>query len=132
MAALHTKVQIALHVPMQQARKAAGPGELPWEQPCKYELQVALNGLMAGVPTVTKGSGASVMFLLDGSGSVTEGTVIVVCIADRLSSASYHGRLISDKCRLHQQVHAKSMFIRTSNAVADLFLVMWLQTTSAR
>lgn len=117
---------------MQQARKAAGPGELPWEQPCKYELQVALNGLMAGVPTAAKGSGASVMFLLDGSGSVTEGTVIVVCIADRLSYASYHWRLVYNKCRLHQQVHAKSMFICTNDAVTDLFLVMWLQTTSAR
>jgi hypothetical protein len=56
----------------REARRSAGPGELPWEQPCKYELDVALNGLMAHVPAAGKGSGASVMFLLDGSGSVTE------------------------------------------------------------
>lgn len=101
-----------------QARKAAGPGELPWEQPCKYELQVALNGLMvrlvflagpasylhglsevsigafsisqilfiqAGVPAPGKGLGASVMFLLDGSGSVTEGHIAF--LASYLSSS---------------------------------------------
>jgi hypothetical protein len=29
-----------------QVTAAAAPGETPWEQPCKYELQVALERLV--------------------------------------------------------------------------------------
>jgi hypothetical protein len=60
---------------MPQALAAAAPGEPPWEQPCKYELQVALERLVASEHLRGGDSAVSVMFLLDGSGSVTEGVV---------------------------------------------------------
>lgn len=56
-----------------QVKAAAAAGETPWEQPCKWELQVALERLLAAAPAEACGHGTSVMFLLDGSGSVTEG-----------------------------------------------------------
>jgi hypothetical protein len=56
-----------------QVMSAAAPGEPPWEQPCKYELQVALERLVATEHLRGGDSATSVMFLLDGSGSVTEG-----------------------------------------------------------
>jgi hypothetical protein len=56
-----------------QVKAAAAPGETPWEQPCKYELQVALERLVAAAPVDSGSRAASIMFLLDGSGSVTEG-----------------------------------------------------------
>ena len=60
---------------MLQVMAAAAPGEPPWEQPCKYELQVALERLVASEHLRGGDSAVSVMFLLDGSGSVTEGMV---------------------------------------------------------
>ena len=60
---------------MLQVMAAAAPGEPPWEQPCKYELQVALERLVASEHLLGGDSAVSMMFLLDGSGSVTEGMV---------------------------------------------------------
>lgn len=57
---------------LREARAAAPPGELPWDEPCQYELQVALANLVACAPAGGYGPGMCVMFLLDGSGSVTE------------------------------------------------------------
>lgn len=56
----------------REVKAAAAPGETPWEQPCKWELQVALERLTAMAPAGSRGLGTSIMFLLDGSGSVTE------------------------------------------------------------
>lgn len=58
-----------------QVTAAAAPGETPWEQPCKYELQVALERLVPTAHVDGSSCATSVMFLLDGSGSVTEGMI---------------------------------------------------------
>ena len=47
-------------------------GEVPWESPCDFELAVALERLTA---QASPGQALSVVFLVDGSGSVTEGDV---------------------------------------------------------
>lgn len=64
---------------LPQVKAAAAPGETPWEQPCKWELQVALERLTAAAPAGSRGLGTSIMFLLDGSGSVTEGERRAAC-----------------------------------------------------
>ena len=74
---------------LRQVIAAAAPGEPPWEQPCKYELQVALERLVASEHLRGGDSAVSVMFLLDGSGSVTEGMVKLGHAVWALLSASY-------------------------------------------
>ncbi len=51
--------------------EALAPGDVPWERPCKYELDVALEGLTA--VSGPEAPALSLVFLVDGSGSVTEG-----------------------------------------------------------
>ena len=61
---------------------------MPWERPCKFELDVALEGL-----TAVAGSEApalSLVFLVDGSGSVTEGADSPRIAASKLASLCEH------------------------------------------
>lgn len=57
--------------PSRAQLQALAPGDVPWERPCKYELDVALEGLTAVAGP--EASALSLVFLVDGSGSVTEG-----------------------------------------------------------
>ena len=58
-----------------QLHEAADNPEMAWEEPCSFEIQAAVESLLVAAPTSSAGLGTSVMFLLDGSGSVTEGDV---------------------------------------------------------
>ena len=60
-----------MYCPVRSQLEALAPGDVPWERPCKYELDVALEGLTA--VSGPEAPALSLVFLVDGSGSVTEG-----------------------------------------------------------